>query len=75
MYRVGSLFYAIYFFVSFPVFFKMDEEVQIGCSMRTAACESLASGMLVTIILDFWRLTSRGFSSDSSTVLTWFGVN
>jgi len=26
MYSVGSLFYAIYFFVSFPWFFAMDEE-------------------------------------------------
>lgn len=25
MYTVGSLFYAIYFFVSFPMFFRMDE--------------------------------------------------
>lgn len=26
MYTVGSLFYAIYFFVSFPMFFRMDED-------------------------------------------------
>lgn len=25
MYTVGSLFYAIYFFVSFPMFYRMDE--------------------------------------------------
>ena len=25
MYSIGSLFYAIYFFVSFPMFFRMDE--------------------------------------------------
>lgn len=26
MYTVGSLFYAIYFFASFPMFFRMDED-------------------------------------------------
>jgi hypothetical protein len=25
MYTIGSLFYAIYFFVSFPMFYRMDE--------------------------------------------------
>eukprot|EP00879_Flechtneria_rotunda_P029988 GHRR01032466.1.p1 GENE.GHRR01032466.1~~GHRR01032466.1.p1 ORF type:complete len:180 (+),score=33.21 GHRR01032466.1:886-1425(+) len=27
MYSIGSLFYAIYFFVSFPMFMRLDEEV------------------------------------------------
>lgn len=26
MYSIGSLFYAIYFFVSFPLFMRLDEE-------------------------------------------------
>lgn len=30
MYSVGSLFYAIYFFVSFPMFFRMDENPKVG---------------------------------------------
>ena len=30
MYSVGSLFYAIYFFVSFPMFFRMDEQPKVG---------------------------------------------
>jgi cycloeucalenol cycloisomerase len=29
MYRVGSLFYAIYFFVSFPMFYRMDEAPRV----------------------------------------------
>lgn len=29
MYTVGSLFYAIYFFVSFPMFFRMDEDPKV----------------------------------------------
>ena len=32
MYRTGSLFYAIYFFVSFPLFFRMDEDAKVGRS-------------------------------------------
>lgn len=28
MYTVGSLFYAIYFFVSFPMFYRIDEDVR-----------------------------------------------
>ncbi len=29
MYSVGSLFYAIYFFVSFPMFYRMDEQPRV----------------------------------------------
>ena len=56
MYRVGALFYAIYFFVSFPVFFRMDEDPSVKWSLGEAIFSSLASGMLVTILLDVWRL-------------------
>lgn len=28
MYTVGSLFYAIYFFVSFPMFYRIDEDTK-----------------------------------------------
>ncbi len=55
MYTIGSLFYAIYFFVSFPAFFEMDESLRKWSLVRAAA-DSLAAGMLVTILLDFWRL-------------------
>ena len=57
MYSVGSLFYAIYFFVSFPAFFAMDEQRQARWTLVGAARDALASGMLVTILLDLWRLT------------------
>jgi cycloeucalenol cycloisomerase len=50
MYTVGSL-----FFVSFPAFFFMDESLR-KWSLGRAASDSLAAGMLVTILLDFWRL-------------------
>lgn len=71
MYRTGSLFYAIYFFVSFPVFFQMDEELRRSCSLLRAATESLASGMLVTILLDFWKLAFGGLVLYQNEGLIW----
>jgi cycloeucalenol cycloisomerase len=57
MYRTGSLFYAIYFFVSFPMFFRMDEDPAAKpYSLWRAAVDALAAAMLVTCLLDFWRL-------------------
>lgn len=56
MYTIGSLFYAIYFFVSFPAFYLMDEFPRHKWSLARAASDALAAGMLVTILLDFWRL-------------------
>ena len=56
MYTIGSLFYAIYFFVSFPAFYVMDEFPRHKWSLARAASDALAAGMLVTILLDFWRL-------------------
>ena len=117
MYSVGSLFYAIYFFVSFPMFFRMDEDTKVpyrwlgwlaggrtlGCLHRPpclpgtarrpggnlslvastasrpadvpdqrpslqakpytlwrTAVDALAAGMLVTCLLDFWRIGLGG---------------
>lgn len=81
MYSVGSLFYALYFFVSFPWFFAMDEDEEdeeneaVGggekgkkkeeketkrWSLGRAATDALAAGMLVTILLDAWRLLFGG---------------
>ena len=57
MYTVGSLFYATYFWVSFPAFFLMDENIKKTKSpLWRAAWDALASGMLVTILLDLWRI-------------------
>lgn len=57
MYTVGSLFYAIYFFVSFPMFFRMDEAPRRRWTVSAAFADSLAAGMAVTCLLDFWRLS------------------
>ena len=57
MYTVGSLFYAIYFFVSFPMFFRIDEDPgKRRWTTSEAALDALAASMLVTIVLDLWRI-------------------
>nr|CAB3460100.1 unnamed protein product [Digitaria exilis] len=55
MYKVGSLFYAIYFFVSFPMFSRIDETDE-KWNLSRVAVDSLGAAMLVTIILDLWRI-------------------
>jgi cycloeucalenol cycloisomerase len=57
MYKTGSLFYAIYFFVSFPMFYRMDEEAgKKEYGLWRVVVDALAAGMIVTCLLDFWRL-------------------
>ena len=73
MYTIGSLFYAIYFWFSFPMYFWMDEDVDWG--IWQAIQSSLAAGMGVTMLLDFWRLAIGPIveSSASSSQLQWVG--
>ncbi|KAL6563767.1 Bifunctional protein GlmU [Orobanche gracilis] len=72
MYKVGSLFYAIYFFVSFPMFLRVfardrividelriiriDENPGDRWDLSRVAVDALGAAMLVTIILDLWRI-------------------
>ncbi|KAG1662634.1 hypothetical protein FOA52_009619 [Chlamydomonas sp. UWO 241] len=72
MYTVGSLFYAIYFFVSFPMFFRIDEDPKVRTwSLWDCATDSLAASMLVTILLDFWRLAIGDILGGGSGGLPW----
>ena len=71
MYTVGSLFYAIYFFVSFPVYFEMDEAPRANWTLGQAVRDSLASGMAVTILLDLWRISFGGLVASDRGGLTW----
>lgn len=65
MYRVGSLFYAIYFFVSFPMFFRIDENPrQKGYTLWRTVVDAFAAGMIVTCLLDFWRLGIGAIDND-----------
>ncbi|XVF49655.1 hypothetical protein PTKIN_Ptkin04bG0030200 [Pterospermum kingtungense] len=56
MYKVGSLFYALYFLVSFPMFLRIDEKPGDLWDLPRVAVDSLGAAMLVTIILDLWRI-------------------
>ncbi len=57
MYSMGSLFYAIYFFVSFPMFYRMEEAPTAAkWGLWRVAVDALGAGMLVTILLDLWRI-------------------
>lgn len=56
MYKVGSLFYAIYFIVSFPMFLRIDEKPSDKWDLARVAVDALGAAMLVTIILDLWRI-------------------
>lgn len=66
MYLYGSVFYGIYFYVSFPMFFqyafrlsnnRLDEEKGQNWTLSYTAMHSLAGCMIVTIFLDLWRLS------------------
>ncbi|MCA9669419.1 MAG: hypothetical protein KC503_27680 [Myxococcales bacterium] len=50
MLRYGSLFYACYFLVSFPLFLRIDEREPTP--LGRCAIEALAAGMLVFLLLD-----------------------
>ncbi|XP_061371816.1 cycloeucalenol cycloisomerase isoform X2 [Gastrolobium bilobum] len=56
MYTVGSLFYAIYFIVSFPMFLRIDEKPGDKWDLPRVAVDALGAAMLVTILLDLWRI-------------------
>jgi cycloeucalenol cycloisomerase len=54
MLRYGSIFYACYFVVSFPMFFRLDEHPGERWSLGRTCVSALAAGMLVLVLLDFW---------------------
>ncbi len=52
MLRWGSLFYAAYFVVSFPMIYRLDEKPAEDWPLRRVAVEALAAGMLLLALLD-----------------------
>lgn len=64
MYTVGSVFYGIYFFASFPMFFRLDESSALHSSWTVwdTVVDALAATMLVTLGLDFSRLLLCNFA-------------
>jgi cycloeucalenol cycloisomerase len=59
-YKVGSLFYGLYFIVSYPVFYRLDEEAPNTRphSLYQTVLESFGASMMVLCLLDFGRLFS-----------------
>jgi cycloeucalenol cycloisomerase len=55
--QAGTVFYAIYFWVSFPMFIEMDEDPKAApWSLSYTVTNAMAAGMICTILLDAWRL-------------------
>lgn len=61
MLTVGSVVYGLYFIVSFPMYYRMDEDDLDGAaagrwSLFKTGVESLGGCMAVTLLLDFYRI-------------------
>lgn len=59
MWVIGSGFYGIYFLISYPYFTLIDDDVSHGArrwTLMEVFVESLAYGMITTMMLDAWRL-------------------
>ena len=55
MYVYGSIFYGLYFLVSYPMFYALDERGNRWSLWRTVV-DAMACSMLITTLLDAWRL-------------------
>ena len=65
VYRIGSAFYGIYFIVSFPTFYRLDEKVNNSKNIAEnipphtlyqTVYEAMGASMMVLLMLDFSRL-------------------
>lgn len=63
-YRLGSAFYGLYFIVSFPLFYRIDEQKSVDGtfnkvpphSVHQVIMETMGAGMIVLLLLDFCRI-------------------
>lgn len=62
----GSVFYALYFFVTFPMFLRLDEDPADPWSLGRTAVDALAAMMLVLLCGDIWRLAIGTVGGDES---------
>ncbi len=53
MLAYGSLFYALYFIASFPIFFHLDEARDARWSLAKTAAAALSASMIMLFLLDF----------------------
>ena len=56
MLAYGSIFYACYFIVSFPMFYRLDEPPDDRWPLARTFLDAMAASMLVMFLLDFWTL-------------------
>lgn len=61
VYKIGSAFYGIYFIISFPSFYRLDEKantagVTLPHTLYQTVMEALGCSMAVLLLLDFCRL-------------------
>lgn len=56
MYLYGSMFYGIYFIVTFPMFARLDEDAN-SWTLSQTVIDTLAACMIVTQLLDVWRIS------------------
>jgi len=68
-YLIGSAVYGIYFYVSFPMFYRVDEKEKWNIS--GTIIDSLGGCMLVTIFLDLWRLFIGAIVGQGTLTLPW----
>jgi cycloeucalenol cycloisomerase len=53
MLAYGSLFYALYFVASFPIFYNLDEGRETSWSLTKTAAAALSASMIMMFLLDF----------------------
>ncbi|XP_065195431.1 uncharacterized protein LOC135826731 [Sycon ciliatum] len=56
MFTVGTIFYALLFLVTFPMFSRLDEGKFESWTMGRVVVEALATMMLVLWVADLWRI-------------------
>ena len=62
----GSVFYGTYFVVTFPWFYRLDEDVAHPWPISRVVIEALAAMMVVLFCADIWRLCIEKFGNVSS---------
>jgi cycloeucalenol cycloisomerase len=53
MLAYGSLFYALYFIASFPIFFHLDEARDARWTLAKTGAAALSASMILLFLLDF----------------------
>jgi cycloeucalenol cycloisomerase len=65
MYQIGLTFYALYFIVSFPMFYRLDEETNDKWDWSRTLIDSLAAAMVVFVrIIFFVKIHCQHLSSN-----------